>query len=109
MKEDPNVKISNIIKHFACISLLILALSYPVHSQLNVSENGRHLVDANGNPFFWLGDTGWALFQKLNREEVEFYFESRAQQGFSVIHAAVLTLILSFYHPYQMYMEISLL
>ncbi len=89
MKEDPNVKISNIIKHFACISLLILVLSYPVHSQLNVSENGRHLVDANGNPFFWLGDTGWALFQKLNREEVEFYFESRAQQGFSVIHAAV--------------------
>ncbi len=30
-----------------------------------------------------------ALFQKLNRDDVAFYFETRAQQGFSVIHAAV--------------------
>jgi hypothetical protein len=88
MKGDLQVIISNKLICLVYSSLLILLISNPVHSQLNVSENGRHLVDVNGTPFFWLGDTGWALFQKLNREEVAFYFESRAQQGFSVIHAA---------------------
>ena len=58
-------------------------------AQLAVSENGRYLKNADDTPFYWLGDTGWALFQKLNREDVEFYFETRAQQGFSVVHAAV--------------------
>jgi hypothetical protein len=77
------------MKQYVCIPLLILALSTQVYSQLKVSENGRHLVDEEGNPFFWLGDTGWALFQKLAREEVALYFKTRAQQGFSVIHAAV--------------------
>jgi hypothetical protein len=77
------------MKQYVGIPLLILALSTQVYSQLKVSENGRHLVDEEGNPFFWLGDTGWALFQKLAREEVALYFKTRAQQGFSVIHAAV--------------------
>lgn len=89
MKGDLQTIISDKFKCLVYSFLLILLLSNPVYSQLNVSENGRHLVDANGNPFFWLGDTGWALFQKLNREEVAFYFEYRRQQGFSVIHAAV--------------------
>lgn len=58
-------------------------------AQLRVSENGRYLVQANGEPFYWLGETGWALFHKLDRDEVEFYFKTRAKQGFTVIHAAV--------------------
>ena len=29
---------------------------------IRVSENGRHFVDAQGHPFFWLGDTAWPLF-----------------------------------------------
>ena len=29
---------------------------------LKVSENHHFLMDENGNPFFWLGDTGWLLF-----------------------------------------------
>lgn len=89
MKGQQHPAMLNLAKYFVCITLLILALSNPVHSQLKVSNNGRHLIDVNGNPFFWLGDTGWALFQKLNREEVDFYFDTRAKQGFSVIHAAV--------------------
>lgn len=36
--------------------------------QLKVSENHRFLTDADGKPFFWLGDTGWFLFSKLTRE-----------------------------------------
>jgi hypothetical protein len=60
-----------------------------LQAQLSVSENGRYLVNSDESPFYWLGDTGWALFQKLNREDVEFYFKTRSEQGFSVIHAAV--------------------
>jgi len=36
--------------------------------QLRVTENHRYLMDSEGNPFFWLGDTGWLLFSKLTRE-----------------------------------------
>jgi hypothetical protein len=35
---------------------------------LKVSANGRHLVDQEGQPFFYLGDTCWLLFKRLNRE-----------------------------------------
>jgi hypothetical protein len=57
---------------------------------LAVSANGRFLVTAEGDPFFWLGDTGWLLFSKLNREEAEQYLENRRQQGFNVIQVIVL-------------------
>lgn len=57
---------------------------------LKVSENGRFLVKENGDPFFWLGDTGWLLFGKLNREEADKYLEDRRARGFNVIQVMVL-------------------
>jgi hypothetical protein len=36
-------------------------------------------------PFFWLGDTAWELFHRLNREEADRYLEDRARKGFTVI------------------------
>jgi hypothetical protein len=33
-----------------------------------VAPNGRHLVDAQGKPFFYLGDTAWEIFARLTRE-----------------------------------------
>ncbi|MDF2958688.1 MAG: hypothetical protein K0S39_423 [Paenibacillus sp.] len=55
---------------------------------LTVSKNRKFLVRESGEPFFWLGDTAWVLFNKLNREEADFYLESRAAQGFNVVQAA---------------------
>ncbi len=69
-----------------CCFVLPLIL---VQAQLTVSENGRFFVKSDGSPFYWLGDSGWALFQKLKNEDVELYCKTRSQQGFSVIHAAV--------------------
>lgn len=43
-----------------------------------------------GQPFFWLGDTGWLLFVKLNREEAARYLEDRKQKGFNVIQVMLL-------------------
>lgn len=57
--------------------------------KLKVSENGRFLQYENGKPFFWLGDTGWLLFKKLNREEVEKYLNDRTEKGFNVIQIMV--------------------
>jgi hypothetical protein len=57
---------------------------------LEVSENQRFLQDENGDPFFWLGDTGWLLFSKLSREEAETYLDDRAAKGFNVIQVMVI-------------------
>lgn len=57
---------------------------------LKVSENRRYLITAEGRPFFWLGDTAWELFHRLNREEAERYLTRRAAQGFTVIQAVAL-------------------
>jgi len=38
-----------------------------------VDPTGRYLVDADGKPFFWLGDTAWLLSQIPNREDAEHY------------------------------------
>jgi hypothetical protein len=55
-----------------------------------VSPNKRSLINQNGDPFFYLGDTAWTLLKRLNREEVDEYLKNRAAKGFTVIQAYVL-------------------
>ncbi len=55
-----------------------------------VSPNGRFLLDGEGKPFFYLGDTAWELFHRLNREEADLYLRDRAAKRFTVIQAVVL-------------------
>jgi len=57
---------------------------------LKVSENRRFLIQENGEPFFWLGDTAWELFHKTTREDAELYLRKRAEQGFTVVQAVAL-------------------
>lgn len=56
---------------------------------IRVSGDGRHFVDALGQPFFWLGDTAWPLFGRHSRDEAEAYLENRAQKGFTVIQGVL--------------------
>ncbi|TXK23454.1 DUF4038 domain-containing protein [Pontibacter qinzhouensis] len=58
--------------------------------KLKISDDGRYFTKENGDPFFWLGDTGWLLFGKLNREDAELYLENRREKGFNVIQVMVL-------------------
>ncbi len=62
----------------------------PALSLLRVSEKKRFLATEAGAPFFWLGDTAWELFHRLNQEQSEQYLRTRAAQGFTVIQAVVL-------------------
>ena len=58
--------------------------------KLKVSENKRFLVKESGETFFYLGDTAWELFHRLNREQATRYLENRAEKGFTVIQAVAL-------------------
>lgn len=57
---------------------------------LHVSPNHHFLVQADGKPFFYLADTAWELFHRLNRKEAVEYLDTRAKQGFTVIQAVAL-------------------
>ena len=58
--------------------------------RLKVSDNKRFLVQDDGKPFFYLGDTAWELFHRLTREEAAAYLKLRAEQRFTVIQAVAL-------------------
>src|SRR5436190_15959180 len=58
--------------------------------ELRVSENHRFLVRSDGKPFFYLADTAWELFHRLDRNETDLYLKDRADKRFTVIQAVVL-------------------
>lgn len=60
------------------------------HGKLKISDNKRFIVFEDGTPFFYLGDTGWELFHRLDKEETERYLENRRAKGFTVIQAVAL-------------------
>lgn len=72
------------------VAILILLQTMPCFSQLVVSSDHHYLRTKSGKPFFWLGDTAWELFHRLNRQEAIAYLNNRAAKGFNVIQAVVL-------------------
>src|SRR5678815_518414 len=58
--------------------------------RLKVSDNHHFLVTETGAPFFWLGDTAWELFHRLNREDATRYLDNRAKLGFNVVQAVAI-------------------
>lgn len=55
------------------------------HGALKVSDNHRYLQHADGTPFFWLGDRGWLLPERLSREEVAQYLSACKANGYNVV------------------------
>lgn len=60
------------------------------HGPLRVSDNHRFLCHADGTPFFWLGDTGWLLPERLDRDEAAHYLRRTAEEGFNVVQIQVI-------------------
>lgn len=52
---------------------------------LKVSDNGTYLCHTNGKPFFWLGDTGWLLPERLDQAEAAYYLNGAREAGFNVV------------------------
>jgi len=80
-------------KQFITILLLAVLSAMPLNGKtwdLKVSENQRFLLYADGTPFFWLGDTGWLLPQRLNQDESASYLSRASKVGFNVVQVQVL-------------------
>ncbi|MGL4631166.1 MAG: glycoside hydrolase family 140 protein [Leadbetterella sp.] len=78
------------MKKFFSFCVLVFVLGFQVIGQnYTVSPNKRFILK-DGKPFFWMGDTAWELFHRLDREEVTYYLQKRAAQGFNVIQAVAL-------------------
>ena len=73
-----------------CSSSALAVYAEPAPHHLRVSANHRFLVRADGRPFFYLGDTAWELFHRLDRDEADRYLLDRARKGFTVIQAVAL-------------------
>jgi hypothetical protein len=58
--------------------------------QIIVHPHKRYLSTESGKPFFWLGDTAWELFHRLNLDEITLYLDNRAKKNFNVIQAVLL-------------------
>ena len=58
--------------------------------RLSVSPDGRSIVRSDGQPFFYLGDTAWELFHRLDRAQIRAYLHTRQVQGFNVVQAVAL-------------------
>lgn len=57
---------------------------------IRVHPEGRFLQTSDGQPFFWLGDTAWELFHRLNLEQARLYLRNRQVKRFTVIQAVLL-------------------
>ncbi len=72
------------------LTYFLLLFTLPAFAQLKVSADHHYLQTNDGKPFFWLGDTAWELFHRLNRQDADLYLEDRANKGFTIIQAVVL-------------------
>jgi len=75
----------------SCLTLLLVsAVAAPAPQALEVSPDHHFLQTADGAPFFWLGDTGWLLLERLDRAQTERYLDNRHAKGFNVIQVMLL-------------------
>ena len=74
----------------AALALSLAIIQAAPLPRLKVSDNKRFLVTAAGQPFFWLGDTTWELFHRLNREDALKLFANRAALKFNVLQSVAI-------------------
>ncbi|MCH5235343.1 MAG: glycoside hydrolase family 140 protein [Muribaculaceae bacterium] len=95
------------MRHFyICFLFLVLFLGFSFnrvsaekpwdHGPLKVSDNHRFLCHSDGEPFFWLGDTGWLLPERLDRDEAAYYLKRTAQDGFKIVQIQVINDVTAF-------------
>ena len=86
---------------FCLLALMSSGISVAVvkpwsHGRLQVSANSTYLCHEDGEPFFWLGDTGWLLPERLGRDEAAYYLKRCGDDGYNVVQIQVLNGVPSF-------------
>jgi hypothetical protein len=74
----------------AAVFIVGLAFGQKPLPRIKVSENNRFLVTEDGKPFFYLADTAWELFHRLDRKQAIEYLDKRASQRYTAIQAVAL-------------------
>jgi hypothetical protein len=72
------------------VSFISVSAQTSEHGRIVVHPEGRYLQYEDGTPFFYLGDTAWELFHRLNKEDTRIYLSDRQRKGYNVIQAVVL-------------------
>lgn len=76
------------------VALIMAALAFGQNQKplprIKVSDNKRFLVTEDGKPFFYLADTAWELFHRLDRKQALEYLDKRASQHYTAIQAVAL-------------------
>lgn len=57
---------------------------------LSISKNKRYFLK-DGEFYPYIADTAWTLLQRLNREEIVFYLDKRASQGFNAVQVSAIS------------------
>ena len=73
------------------------------NGKLKVSDNGTYLQHANGRPFFWMGETGWLLPERLDRPEAAYYLNGCRLAGRNVVQVQTVNGVpaMNFYGQYS--------
>ena len=72
------------------LNIIVLFFSIVTFSQsLQISPDGHRIVNTDGTPFFYMADTAWELFHRLDKTEIELYLKDRKAKGFNVIQAVI--------------------
>ncbi len=67
------------------LTLLAFTLPAGVPMPLAMSANRHYLVDAQGNPFLFVGDSSWGLPANVTGTNINYFFSTRSNQGFNVV------------------------
>lgn len=67
------------------VAMASLTACTTFNGPLEVSDNGRHLVWADGAPFYYVADTPWQLLASLDLPDTKEYIDIRADQGFTAV------------------------
>lgn len=85
------------IASMLCCFIMAQAVEKPwKHGALKISDNAIYLSHSDGTPFFWLGDTGWLLPERLNRDEASYYLGRCSAAGYNVVQIQVINAIPAF-------------
>lgn len=78
------------IIYFFAFLLAFSSNAQKINGPIQVHPENRYLMTSDGKPFFWLADTAWELFHRLDENEAILYLDARKEQGFNVVQAVVL-------------------
>lgn len=92
-----------LMKMFSLVFLSFLiglsSFAQVINGPIHVHPDNRYLMTSEGRPFFWLADTAWELFHRLDESQATLYLDTRREQGFNVVQAVVLAELDGIYTP----------